>query len=359
MKKKNPSQYLRENENDYFRITVWMVTRLDLKGVELVLYALIYSFYRTTGKAFFGSVPYMAARINSCERTVQRALQRLESSGLILRTDRNSEEGTSDLFVPTVPDFAAVCEDCDKPDCSECDIFADDLPAFAEKTTNTDKTDAPNVADDTDPLADGGEGEDEGSGCRLCKQYNRCTRGKQAKEESGKAENGRTHRGDDIFLDENATSGVRCKCVAPTVTDCRTGRDSLADDNKEYTKPDIQEYTCTDGAVHTQKMRAFFREYPKLKQDALPNRELDYPELGKRFAESGFLRGTCSFKWILRNYDAILAGYYTDYPGRRSGYEKTGGYAKKDNFSDYDMRHNYSAEYLQSIVDDMQAEEEV
>ena len=61
----------------------FMTGELGLRGAALQVFAVIYSFSRATGEAFFGSRAYLSATAGVSVRTVDRALGALISRGLI------------------------------------------------------------------------------------------------------------------------------------------------------------------------------------------------------------------------------------------------------------------------------------
>lgn len=71
------------NEN-YIVIQGWMINNLELKGNELILFALIYGFHqKQDGHGFHGSLKYMEKAIRSSRNTVKKAIRGLEDKGLI------------------------------------------------------------------------------------------------------------------------------------------------------------------------------------------------------------------------------------------------------------------------------------
>ncbi len=70
-------------DDNYIQISGWMLNKLNLKGLELMLYALIHGFSQD-GKSFFhGSLAYMEAWTNSTKAGVIKALKNLQAAGLI------------------------------------------------------------------------------------------------------------------------------------------------------------------------------------------------------------------------------------------------------------------------------------
>ena len=73
-----------KNEN-HLTIDGWMINNLDLKGNELIIYALIYGFSQDGESEFYGSRSYIAEWCNSSLPTVDKALNELIRKGFILK----------------------------------------------------------------------------------------------------------------------------------------------------------------------------------------------------------------------------------------------------------------------------------
>ena len=72
---------------DNYSIYRFMTRDLGLRGAELLVFALIYSFTVTVGE-FSGSRAYVAETVGVSERTVDRAMRELTAKGLIERGQR-------------------------------------------------------------------------------------------------------------------------------------------------------------------------------------------------------------------------------------------------------------------------------
>lgn len=70
-------------DGSYITIQSWMVTRLHLKGNELMAYALIYGFSQDEQSCFYGSYQYVMAWLNVDRTTAIRVLGSLEKKGLL------------------------------------------------------------------------------------------------------------------------------------------------------------------------------------------------------------------------------------------------------------------------------------
>ena len=79
-----------ENKNldnkDYILVSGWMVNQLNLKGNELLTYALIYGFCQNTESRFKGSLKYIANWLNITEQGVIKVLKSLISQNKIGKT---------------------------------------------------------------------------------------------------------------------------------------------------------------------------------------------------------------------------------------------------------------------------------
>lgn len=69
--------------DNYILIQGFMVSELDLKGTELLVYAIIYGFSQTEGQCFTGSLKYLSEWTNCTVRGVTKCLNSLKEKGLI------------------------------------------------------------------------------------------------------------------------------------------------------------------------------------------------------------------------------------------------------------------------------------
>ena len=75
----------REN---YITIQGFMLTDLNLKGNELLIYACIYGFSQAENQVFNGSLQYLADWTNSTKQGVMKCLKSLVEKGYIVKTDK-------------------------------------------------------------------------------------------------------------------------------------------------------------------------------------------------------------------------------------------------------------------------------
>ena len=89
--KKNPPELIRADS--YIKIYGFMRSSLNLEKTELLVYALIYSYFRNSAP-FTASREYIAERVGSGKTAVDKALASLIEKGYISKTQRR-ERGYS------------------------------------------------------------------------------------------------------------------------------------------------------------------------------------------------------------------------------------------------------------------------
>ena len=75
------------SENSYIVIQAFMVRDLKLKGLELLLYAIIFGFSQAEDQKYTGSLQYLADWTNSTKRSVMNGLKSLVEQDLILKDE--------------------------------------------------------------------------------------------------------------------------------------------------------------------------------------------------------------------------------------------------------------------------------
>lgn len=73
-------------DSNYVVIQGWMLTRLGLKGNELMIYAVIYGFTQNGETEFVGSMKYLADWTNSTVESVRKCIKSLIDKGYIVKT---------------------------------------------------------------------------------------------------------------------------------------------------------------------------------------------------------------------------------------------------------------------------------
>lgn len=74
------------NEN-YLTIMGWMINELNLKGNDLIVYAIIYGLSQTKGQKFTGSLQYLADWCGCTKQGVQKNLKNLLEKGYITKQE--------------------------------------------------------------------------------------------------------------------------------------------------------------------------------------------------------------------------------------------------------------------------------
>ncbi|MBQ8678318.1 MAG: hypothetical protein IJ530_00980 [Treponema sp.] len=81
-------------DENYIQISGWMLNELDLKGNELLIYALIHGFSQDGRSDYHGGLGYIAAWTNSTKQGVIKALKSLLEKRLIVKTPVRLPDGT-------------------------------------------------------------------------------------------------------------------------------------------------------------------------------------------------------------------------------------------------------------------------
>ena len=79
---------------DFVNIQGWMINELNLKGNELIIYALIYGFTKDGVSEFRGSRQYMADWTNTSVRSVQNVVNSLVDKGMIEKNNHINKYGS-------------------------------------------------------------------------------------------------------------------------------------------------------------------------------------------------------------------------------------------------------------------------
>lgn len=77
----------RVNHENFIVIHGWMVNELNLKGNELLVYAIIYGFSQTENQFFTGSLQYLADWTKSTKQGVMKNLKSLLEKILFKKTN--------------------------------------------------------------------------------------------------------------------------------------------------------------------------------------------------------------------------------------------------------------------------------
>jgi hypothetical protein len=75
-------------DDNYIVIQGWMINKLNLKGNELLCYALVYGFSQDNESEFIGSASYVAEWLNIDKRRVLDVLKRLTEKGYLQKSEK-------------------------------------------------------------------------------------------------------------------------------------------------------------------------------------------------------------------------------------------------------------------------------
>ena len=113
-----------KNEN-YITIQGWMRNVHNLKGNELLLYAIIYGFCQDGESEFTGASKYLEESVGASKSAVRASIKRLEEKGLLSRRIENINGLTLNRYTALkggteiTPPVLSVCDVCSEIEC-EC-----------------------------------------------------------------------------------------------------------------------------------------------------------------------------------------------------------------------------------------------
>lgn len=85
-------------DENYYTVFGWMRNDLHLKGNELTIYALIYSFSQDGESEFKGSISYIKDFTGASRTTIKSILASLEERGYIAKCNRNKDTGETNAY---------------------------------------------------------------------------------------------------------------------------------------------------------------------------------------------------------------------------------------------------------------------
>lgn len=75
-------------DENFYQIQGWMLNRLRLKGIDLLIYAIIYGFSQDGESEFTGSINYLCDFTGASRPTVIKSLKKLSDSGCIEKQEQ-------------------------------------------------------------------------------------------------------------------------------------------------------------------------------------------------------------------------------------------------------------------------------
>jgi len=91
-------------DTNYINIQGWMVNKLDLKGNELILFALIYGFSQDEESQYKGSLNYISSSLKIARKTVSNLTDRLIEKNYIVKT----YDATGNTFQHNAPEINQI-----------------------------------------------------------------------------------------------------------------------------------------------------------------------------------------------------------------------------------------------------------
>lgn len=88
----------------FYQVAAWMINDLNLKGQELICYAIIYSLSQLGQGRYFAGLDYLASFMQCSQPTASKALKGLQDRGLIDKEEVTTETGRRVLYYCTNPD---------------------------------------------------------------------------------------------------------------------------------------------------------------------------------------------------------------------------------------------------------------
>jgi len=95
----------------YYQVAAWMINDLNLKGQELICYAIIYSLSQLGQGRYFSGLDYLASFMQCSQPTASKALKGLQDRGLIAREEVTTDTGRRVLYYCTNPDERGDAKD--------------------------------------------------------------------------------------------------------------------------------------------------------------------------------------------------------------------------------------------------------
>jgi uncharacterized phage protein (TIGR02220 family) len=75
-------------DDNYYQVSGWMLNRLELKGIQLEIYAIIYGFSQDGESEFTGSIQYLCEFTGTSRPTVIKALKELTEKKYLLKDEK-------------------------------------------------------------------------------------------------------------------------------------------------------------------------------------------------------------------------------------------------------------------------------
>jgi hypothetical protein len=88
----------RVKSENYFRVYGWMLNDLQLKGNDLLVYAVVYGFSLGKNGWYNGSIKYLSDYTGASRRTVMDCLKTLTNQGLLIKQSESKRGMTLNRY---------------------------------------------------------------------------------------------------------------------------------------------------------------------------------------------------------------------------------------------------------------------
>ena len=88
----------------YYQVAAWMINDLNLKGQELICYAIIYSLSQLGQGRYLAGLDYLASFMQCSQPTASKALKGLQKRGLIKKEEVTTDTGRRVLYYCSNPE---------------------------------------------------------------------------------------------------------------------------------------------------------------------------------------------------------------------------------------------------------------
>lgn len=96
-----------------YTIHDFMTEQLQLKGTELLLYALVYNFSQDGNGCFYGTAEYAAKKVNCTRRSIVSTFASLVEAGLLSKSSGHHNGRQTIDYVAIVPEACAISSQCE------------------------------------------------------------------------------------------------------------------------------------------------------------------------------------------------------------------------------------------------------
>ena len=90
---------------NYYVIHGWMINVLDLKGIDLIVYSIIFGFSQDGESEFNGSLRYLCDAANSTKPTILKSLKNLIEIGVVVKRDRIIRNNNQPTYIALIPNL--------------------------------------------------------------------------------------------------------------------------------------------------------------------------------------------------------------------------------------------------------------